>query len=163
MSADPLYVDTIEFEGWRFVILSSEKGVRKIDLHGTPPERLAEQLGGEIVSGKNHEAVSQLSEYLSGARKSFSIPLDLRGSAFQLAVWKELSEVPYGKTISYGEIAARIGRPKAARAVGAAVGSNPIPIIIPCHRVIGKDGSLVGFGGGLDLKRSLLSLEKGIF
>jgi len=163
MSVEPFRADQIEFEGWRFVILSSSQGVRKIDLRGTPPERLAERLGGKIVSGKNHAAVAQLSEYLSGERKSFSVPLDLRGSAFQLLVWEELSRVPYGKTISYGELAARIGRPQAARAVGAALGANPIPIIIPCHRVIGKDGALVGFGGGLDLKRRFLSLEKGNF
>ncbi len=159
MTASSVYADTIDFEGWRFVIISSQKGVRILDLRGTPPERLAERLRARLILGENREAVRQLTEYLARTRKEFDLPLDLHGTPFQREVWNELLHVPYGKTVSYSEIAARIGRPKAARAVGAAVGSNPVPIIIPCHRVIGKDGSLVGFGGGLDLKQRLLALE----
>lgn len=101
----------------------------------------------------------QLTEYFAGERKKFDLPLALQGTEFQLLVLKELSRIPYGETVSYGEIAKRIGRPKAVRAVGAANGRNPIPIIIPCHRVIGSSGDLTGFGGGLDTKTELLRLE----
>ncbi len=154
-----LSADTVTFARWKFVILSSSVGVRYIDLHGQPTDALAARLGTQIGRGENREAVRQLAEYLAGDRRRFDLPIDLRGTEFQLYVWHELAQIPYGTTVSYGEIAARIGRPRAARAVGAAVGSNPIPIIIPCHRVIGKTGALVGFGGGLDLKQRLLALE----
>ena len=87
------------------------------------------------------------------------MPLDLRGTAFQLRVWNELLKIPYGSTVSYGEVARRIGNPRAGQAVGAAVGRNPVPIVVPCHRVIGQDGSLVGFAGGLATKEKLLELE----
>ncbi len=159
MAGELLYADTVIFEHWKFVILSSEKGVRWLDLRGTAPEEIATRLGASLGSGGNRAATIQLLEYFSGKRRAFNLPLDLRGTAFQLAVWKELLNVQYGKTVSYGELALWIGKPKAARAVGAAVGANPIPIIIPCHRVIGKNGGLVGFGGGLELKRRLLAIE----
>jgi methylated-DNA-[protein]-cysteine S-methyltransferase len=107
-------------------------------------------------------AVSQLNEYFAGSRRSFDLPLAPSGTEFQLACWRALAEIPYGETRSYGEQARRIGRPDRARAVGAANGANPIAIILPCHRVIGADGSLVGFGGGLGTKRRLLDLESGI-
>jgi methylated-DNA-[protein]-cysteine S-methyltransferase len=107
-------------------------------------------------------AVKQLNEYFAGSRHSFDLPLAPSGTEFQLACWRALSETPYGETRSYGEQARRIGRPDRARAVGAANGANPIAIILPCHRVIGADGSLVGFGGGLETKRRLLDLEAGI-
>lgn len=105
---------------------------------------------------------TQLREYFAGARRSFDVPLAPSGTEFQLACWRALSEIPYGETRSYGEQARRIGRPDRARAVGAANGANPIAIILPCHRVVGADGSLVGFGGGLDAKRRLLDLEAGV-
>ncbi|MFN3763308.1 MAG: methylated-DNA--[protein]-cysteine S-methyltransferase, partial [Anaerolineae bacterium] len=89
----------------------------------------------------------------------FDLPLDLRGTPFQRRVWEELRRVPYGQTVAYGELARRVGRPGAARAVGRAVGANPVPIIVPCHRVVGADGSLVGYGGGLEIKAALLRLE----
>ena len=104
-------------------------------------------------------ACAQLSEYFAGERKAFDLPLQLSGTAFQLRVLEELQRVPYGETVSYGDIAERIGRPRAMRAVGAANGRNPIPIIVPCHRVIGRSGALTGFGGGLDIKAALLRLE----
>jgi methylated-DNA-[protein]-cysteine S-methyltransferase len=103
----------------------------------------------------------QLREYFSGTLKEFDIPLLMDGTEFQKRVWKMLQTIPYGETISYGELAKKIGDPKAVRAVGAANGQNPIPIIVPCHRVIGSDGSLTGFGGGIENKRKLLELEKG--
>lgn len=103
---------------------------------------------------------SQLHEYFAGRRREFDLPLDLRGTAFQRAAWLALTTIPYGETVTYGEQADRIGRPGASRAVGAANGQNPIPIVVPCHRVIGADGSLTGFGGGLEVKRFLLELER---
>ena len=105
------------------------------------------------------EVVRQLQSYFAGERKHFDLSLSLQGTDFQKTVWTALRQIPYGETISYKELAQMIGKPKAVRAVGAANGANPIPIIIPCHRVIGNDGSLTGFGGGLPLKKRLLELE----
>ncbi|MDJ0908034.1 MAG: methylated-DNA--[protein]-cysteine S-methyltransferase [Woeseiaceae bacterium] len=105
------------------------------------------------------EAMRQLDEYFDGERRDFDLPLRLDGTEFQLLVLDELQKIPYGETTSYGDIAKRIGRPKASRAVGAANGRNPIPIVVPCHRVIGSHGDLTGFGGGLDTKEALLRLE----
>ncbi len=105
------------------------------------------------------EAIRQLQAYFRGELKEFDLPLAMEGTEFQLRVWNALRGIPYGKTISYAQLAERIGNPKAVRAVGLANGSNPIPIIVPCHRVIGSDGSLTGFGGGLSTKKKLLDLE----
>lgn len=105
------------------------------------------------------DAAVQLAEYFGGARKSFDLDLAPSGTAFQLSVLDALQTIPYGETRSYADIARQIGRPAAVRAVGAANGRNPLPIVIPCHRVIGADGSLTGFGGGLETKRFLLELE----
>lgn len=105
------------------------------------------------------DARIELDEYFAGTRQEFTLPLDLRGSTFQLRVWRALLDIPYAQTTSYGKIAAGIGHPDGARAVGLANGQNPIPIIVPCHRVIGADGSLTGYGGGLDAKRWLLDHE----
>jgi methylated-DNA-[protein]-cysteine S-methyltransferase len=103
--------------------------------------------------------MAQLRKYFAGELRKFDLPLLLEGTEFQKKVWIALQSIPYGETISYKELAERVGSPKAVRAVGAANGANPIPIIIPCHRVIGNDGSLTGFGGGLPLKKKLLQLE----
>jgi methylated-DNA-[protein]-cysteine S-methyltransferase len=105
------------------------------------------------------DACRQLREYFAGERRHFDLPLKLKGTEFQVRVLEALQGIPYGETTSYGEIAKRIGRPKAVRAVGAANGRNPIPIVVPCHRVIGSSGDLTGFGGGLDTKEALLRLE----
>jgi methylated-DNA-[protein]-cysteine S-methyltransferase len=105
------------------------------------------------------EVKHQLQQYFAGKRKDFELPLVLEGTEFQLLVWRNLQKIPYGETVSYGQLARRIGSPDAARAVGLANGSNPIPIIIPCHRVIGSNGDLTGFGGGLPIKKKLLELE----
>ena len=105
------------------------------------------------------EARRQLEEYFEGTRTRFDLPLKLSGTEFQVQVLEELLRIPYGETASYGDIAKRIGRPKAVRAVGAANGRNPLPIVVPCHRVIGSHGDLTGFGGGLDTKAALLRLE----
>lgn len=105
------------------------------------------------------DACAQLREYFAGERREFNLPLKLNGTEFQISVLEALQQIPYGETTSYGEIAKRIGRPRAVRAVGAANGRNPIPIVVPCHRVIGSTGDLTGFGGGLDTKEALLRLE----
>jgi methylated-DNA-[protein]-cysteine S-methyltransferase len=105
------------------------------------------------------QAAQQLQEYFAGTRQQFDLALDPQGTPFQLAAWQVLAEIPYGETISYGEQARRLGRQGAARAVGAANGRNPLPIVVPCHRVVGAGGKLVGFGGGLAAKRYLLDLE----
>jgi len=120
---------------------------------------------GQIPAGwvesdeKTAPYVRQLKEYFAGRRRQFDLPLDLRGTDFQKRCWRELLKIPYGETRSYADIARAIGNPAAVRAVGLANGQNPIAIIVPCHRVIGSDGSLTGYGGGLETKRKLLELE----
>lgn len=106
-----------------------------------------------------HATRTQLGEYFAGKRRDFDLPLAPHGTPFQMQVWRTLAEIPWGETWSYAQMARRIGQPTATRAVGAANGRNPIPIVLPCHRVIGSDGSLTGFGGGLPTKRFLLTLE----
>ena len=105
-------------------------------------------------------ATAQLSEYFAGQRREFDIPLDLAGTEFQRAAWTALASVPYGETRSYRQQAEAIGRPKAVRAIGAANGRNPVPIVLPCHRIVGSDGSLTGYGGGLSIKEYLLKHEQ---
>jgi len=102
---------------------------------------------------------AHLDEYFAGSRREFDVPIKMFGTTFQMAVWAGLLQIPYGKTVSYGQLAAMIGKPKSARAVGGANHVNPISIIVPCHRVIGADGSLTGYGGGLEMKEYLLKLE----
>jgi methylated-DNA-[protein]-cysteine S-methyltransferase len=104
---------------------------------------------------------SELQEYFAGGRTTFEVPLVMKGAEFERQVWQALRGIPYGQTVSYGEIARRVGQPSAARAVGLANGRNPIAVIVPCHRVIGADGTLTGYGGGLERKRLLLDLENG--
>ena len=106
-------------------------------------------------------AIEQLKEYFARRRREFDLPLAPAGTGFQRRVWHALTTIPYGETISYGELARRVGNARACRAVGLANGANPLPIIVPCHRVIGSNGALTGFGGGLPIKRALLGLERG--
>jgi methylated-DNA-[protein]-cysteine S-methyltransferase len=113
---------------------------------------------GDDVPPVLKETVTQFEEYFAGERTAFDLPMELDGTPFQRDVWAELSRIPYGTTISYGELARRVGRPKGPRAVGQANGKNPIPIIVPCHRVLAGNG-IGGYGGGLPLKRALLALE----
>jgi len=115
--------------------------------------------GAKESKAETHTVGRELTEYFAGRRQVFTVPLDLRGSDFQRAVWRAVAQIPYGQTATYAALARKIGRPRAVRAVGAANGANPTPIIIPCHRVIGMNGSLVGYGGGLALKKWLLELE----
>ena len=122
--------------------------------HGGPPDGLKH--GTNKIIDRTRR---QLDAYFAGKRTEFDLPLGAEGTQFQKKVWKALTRIPYGATRSYGEIAAKIGAPQASRAVGAANGRNPIPVIVPCHRVIGSTGALTGFGGGMDRKRFLLALE----
>ncbi len=124
------------------------------------PKRRRAEPDWELRDAIFSETKAQLNDYFSGSLRTFSLPLKPSGTPFQLGVLQQLLKVPYGETVSYGEIAARLGKPKAMRAVGAANGRNPIPVIIPCHRVIGSNGKLTGFGGGLPTKAALLKLEQ---
>jgi methylated-DNA-[protein]-cysteine S-methyltransferase len=109
--------------------------------------------------GHNDQARDQIEAYLAGQRRAFDLQLDMRGTPFQLAVWRAVAAIGYGRTSTYGQIARRIGQPRAVRAVGAANGDNPLPIVVPCHRIVGSAGQLTGYGGGLPLKERLLGLE----
>jgi O-6-methylguanine DNA methyltransferase len=104
-------------------------------------------------------ALDQIAEYLNGTRRQFDLPLDLRGTEFQRRAWSAVAGIPYGQTRTYAQIAQAMGQPQAVRAVGAANGANPLPLVVPCHRVLGSDGSLTGYGGGLDVKQKLLEME----
>ena len=130
-------------------------------LTGVFMEPHPQSVGTVRDDGPLREARRQLQEYFAGERREFSLSLEMAGTDFQRCVWQELRAIPHGETISYGELARRIGNPRAVRAVGLANGRNPISIIVPCHRVIGADGSLTGYGGGLERKRFLLALENG--
>jgi O-6-methylguanine DNA methyltransferase len=126
-------------------------------------EAKAEAWGLEAVDDgeSNERAIGQLQEYFEGKRERFDLPLDLRGTPFQLRVWRALQAIPFGQTRSYKDIASELGHPAAFRAVGRANGSNPVPIVIPCHRVLRSDGGLGGFSSGLDIKVQLLAMERG--
>jgi len=135
-------------------VASTGKGIASIHFGNSVPS------GGLTDPSANHQTVEQLTEYFEGKRTQFDLPLDVDGTPFQKAVWSELLRIPYGETRTYGEIAKAIGRPGAARAVGMANHENPVAVVIPCHRVIGRDGSLTGYAGGVQLKAQLLSIER---
>jgi methylated-DNA-[protein]-cysteine S-methyltransferase len=132
-------------------VVASDSGLRGV--------RWGAADGDDSDNGLLDEAQRQLRAYFEGGLRRFELPLDLVGTEFQLVAWRSLADVPYGTTISYGEQARRLGRPGAARAVGAANGRNPLPVVLPCHRLVGTNGSLVGYGGGLARKRMLLEHE----
>ena len=140
-------------------LLAGGNGLREISFERgrRPKPRLPD--GATRSEEPFREAIRQLDAYFAGELETFDLALAPEGTPFQLGVWRLLAKIPYGETTSYGELARRLDRPDAARAVGAANGSNPIPIVIPCHRVVGANGSLTGFGGGLDAKRWLLRHE----
>jgi methylated-DNA-[protein]-cysteine S-methyltransferase len=142
------------------LVAGDASAVRKIFFPKRGKAAKAEPGWTESARGPVGTAVRQLREYFSGRRIDFDFPLALEGTAFQRSVWQQLREIPYARTISYGELARRVGNPKAARAVGSANGANLLPIVIPCHRVIAGDGTLGGFGGGLAIKQALLDLER---
>ena len=137
--------------GVTLLLAGGDAGLRRIEFRPTEPAHGTHPL--------LEEAARQLRAYFDGRLSRFDLPLDPRGTEFQLRVWRALVEIPYGETRSYGAVAEAIGAPRSVRAVGAANGANPIPIIVPCHRVIGAGGQLTGYGGGLPLKRMLLELE----
>jgi len=137
-------------------LVASPNGLRRIDL---PPAGEPESTWVEESTPILAEVVRQLTEYFAGDRRTFDLPLEPEGTDFQLSVWKVLRAIPFGQTISYGEQARRLGDANKARAVGSANGRNPLPIVVPCHRVVGADGSLTGFSGGVDAKRWLLEHE----
>lgn len=141
-----------QFENISLYLVAAETHL--INIQFTQPQKALLQTT-ELLS----MATIQLDEYFQGKRTTFSLPFKLTGTPFQLAVWKELQNIPYGQTTSYKEIAQKINKPKACRAVGMANNKNPLPIIIPCHRVIGSNGKLIGYAGGLKLKNYLLELE----
>lgn len=142
-----------QFENISLYLVATETHL--INIQFTQPQKALLQTT-ELLS----MATIQLDEYFQGKRTTFSLPFKLTGTPFQLAVWKELQNIPYGQTTSYKEIAQKINKPKAYRTVGMANNKNPLPIIIPCHRVIGSNGKLIGYAGGLKLKNYLLELEK---
>ncbi|MBV9339645.1 MAG: methylated-DNA--[protein]-cysteine S-methyltransferase [Acidobacteria bacterium] len=141
------------------LLAANEAGLRQIAFPArnqpAPPEPGWQEDTQSLIA-----ASEQLRRYFAGELEDFDLPLSPEGTPFQQQVWRELLNIPYGKTISYGELAARLGNPKASRAVGLANGSNPVPIVIPCHRVIGANGKLTGYGGGLHIKEKLLALER---
>lgn len=168
MHRDTIYYDSREYPQWgRFYAAASEKGLCLLRLPGEGPESFYETIirrysPNLLIQDQNcfQAFFGQLGQYLKGLRKEFQVAIDLEGTPFQIMVWEKVKAIPYGQTRSYGDIAQAIGRPASARAVGRANQVNPLPIIVPCHRVIGADGALVGYGGGLALKEKLLNLER---
>ena len=145
-------------------VVGDEDGIKRIDLPNAA-QNAPDPAWGEkrrSLPRPLREAKRQLLEYFEGGRLDFDLPLAPAGTAFQRRVWDELRRIPYGDTVSYGELARRIGRPTASRAVGAANGRNPLAIVVPCHRVIGADGTLIGYGGGLPVKETLLAHEQSV-
>jgi methylated-DNA-[protein]-cysteine S-methyltransferase len=140
-------------------LVASENGIREILLHWSEPA--PKDARRNPSNPLLRESKRQLQSYFAGELRQFNLPLDLCGTDFQLRVWRQLLKIPYGETRSYSEIAQAIQSPAAVRAVGAANGANPISIVVPCHRVIGSSGKLVGYGGGLPMKKRLLALERG--
>lgn len=150
------------------VLAASEKGMAAMEFGAMAEvekalaDWAAKQGFGSVQVGESElleEASGQLADYFRGERRHFLLPLDLRGTAFQQKVWEALTSIPFGQTRTYKQVAETIGSPRAVRAVGGANNRNPLPVIVPCHRVIGADGQLVGYGGGLPIKRFLLQLE----
>lgn len=146
----------------RFVVEASDAGVRRIVLpgsgapeNGAHPFPVTDELANRVVA----DACAQLRAYFEGTRHDFDMPLDLRGTEFQVSAWHALATVGYGDTVSYAVQAERVGRPRAVRAVGSANRCNPVPVVLPCHRVVGADGSLTGYAGGIEMKKWLLEHE----
>ena len=162
MTEDRHYITVLESQFGELTLIATDKGLRAVRWPAEMANRVP--LPDEITYQPDHPILlatqNQLQEYLGGERKSFDLRFDLRGTEFQEKAWLALASIPYGATTTYGDQAALLGRPKAARAVGAANGRNPISIILPCHRVVGASGHLVGFAGGLDTKKQILAFEK---
>ncbi len=159
-----LYMNQIQWKHWPMTVGVTSKGLRILEFRSVEEVSEREQRQEptlDVVLDKEATApyLKQLNEYFEGVRKHFELPLDIRGTAFQRRIWDFLLSIPYGKVASYQEAAAAAGNIKAVRAAGMANNRNPVSVVVPCHRVVGKNGDLVGYGGGLDMKESLLSLE----
>ncbi|MEC1670945.1 methylated-DNA--[protein]-cysteine S-methyltransferase [Bacillus mojavensis] len=166
-SKPTLYWSLLMFKDWNLYIASTSKGLVFVGSQNKSFEELFEWAkkrfpGSPLVEDdeKLDPYVVEITQYLEGNRKNFTVPIEYVGTTFQLAVWNALCEIPYGQTRSYSDIANHINKPAAVRAVGAAIGANPALITVPCHRVIGKNGSLTGYRGGFEMKTLLLDLEK---
>lgn len=145
-------------DGLKLRLVAGNEGLRTITFD--QPE--SDISGNDDTHPVLRAAIEQLTAYFAGSLREFSLPLEITGTDFQMRVWRILRDIPYGETRSYRDLAISMGQPAAVRAVGAANGANPLPIVIPCHRVIGANGKLVGYGGGLALKKRLLELERGL-
>ena len=153
------YQSSFEINKIHFTVVATESGVREIIINSKGNSNLAEVQTVNPEDSRIHGVYTQMQEYFNRKRKKFDLPLEINGTDFQKRVWGELLKIPYGETISYKELAMQLGDEKVIRAAASANGSNPIPIVIPCHRVIGADGSMVGYGGGIEVKKKLLALE----
>ncbi|MBB3111182.1 methylated-DNA-[protein]-cysteine S-methyltransferase [Paenibacillus phyllosphaerae] len=156
-----------EYGDWKFHLAATDQGLCYVGSQGLPKEEMLSWInkampGCALIedTAALEPYVAQFRAYLEGSARNFSVPLDSRGTDFQKSVWDALMQIPYGHTVSYSDIASKIGRPAAVRAVGTAIGANPILITIPCHRVVGKRGALTGYRGGLAMKTELLALER---
>jgi methylated-DNA-[protein]-cysteine S-methyltransferase len=156
----------LEHGQWALYVAKTEKGLCYVGSPGNSYEDFEAYFNKRYPAAslvENTEALApylqELTDYFNGTKQTFSLPIDIKGTPFQQEIWQALQKIPYGKTVSYSEIAALINRPTAARAVGSAIGANPLLILVPCHRVIGKNGALSGYRGGMELKRFLLDLE----
>ncbi|HXE91802.1 MAG TPA: methylated-DNA--[protein]-cysteine S-methyltransferase [Terriglobales bacterium] len=159
---ETLYYSHVRSPIGPLTVAVSGRGLVALEFGAEPPakhRRAWRDVEWKESAEKTAPYVKQLEEYFAGVRREFTLPLDLRGTEFQKRCWQALLEIPYGRTRSYAEVARAVGKPRAFRAVGLANNRNPIAIVVPCHRVIGKDGSLTGYGGGLDVKEELLRLE----
>jgi O-6-methylguanine DNA methyltransferase len=157
---ETLCYSTVDSPVGNLALIVSERGLTAIEFHGwTPPSDSRRKISYVHDETRTKPCAHELAAYFRGELREFTVALDLRGTEFQLQCWRALLDIPYGQTRSYAEIARAVGRPTAFRAVGMANHSNPIPIIVPCHRVLAANGTLCGYGGGLDVKRTLLELE----
>lgn len=162
-----LYWSRLTHEDWNMHIAATSEGLCYVGSQNQPIEEMSDWAaarfpGSSIIrdDGKLQPYADELIQYLQRTRQSFTVPFDFYGTPFQLTVWSALCNIPYGQTVSYSDIANQILRPAAVRAVGAAIGANPVLITVPCHRVIGKNGALTGYRGGMDMKTKLLQLER---
>ncbi|MFD4818934.1 methylated-DNA--[protein]-cysteine S-methyltransferase [Peribacillus butanolivorans] len=156
----------LKYDKWQLYVAKSEKGLCYVGSPGQSYDELKTWIQKRFPSAnlvENEEALKpylkELYEYFEGNRQTFSLPVDVKGTPFQQEIWAALNQIPYGKTYSYSDIAEHIQRPKAVRAVGTAIGANPVLITVPCHRVIGKNGAITGYRGGTEMKQYLLQLE----
>ena len=158
--SQPKYYSSFIIDNIHFTVIASTNGIREIIFNlEKDNSKLVNTIYLQPEDPDMFNVYPQLKEYFSEERKQFDLPLEIEGTEFQKRVWNELSKISYGKTISYKELAIRLGDEKVIRAAASANGANPLPIVIPCHRVIGSDGTLIGYGGGLGIKEKLLILE----